>query len=190
MTSGFRACPDTSFSKKIYVAQLPKVDLGPDRTLCLDGSLLLLRNLQTLPNGNHRYFWNTGDTTELLQVRQPGSYSLSISSLSPGCTATATVTIDKDCYTNNPNAFTPNGDGVNDYFYPRQKLAASIVSLHLKVLNRWGQLVFETNKTDGRGWDGRFNGKEQPGGVYVYVLEVVFPDHRQETYQGNVTLIR
>ena len=60
----------------------------------------------------------------------------------------------------------------------------------MQIFNRWGQIVFETTRTDGRGWDGKFNGKEQPQGVYVYVIDVTIDGTRQEHYQGNVTLLR
>lgn len=60
----------------------------------------------------------------------------------------------------------------------------------MQIHNRWGQVVFETSNIDGRGWDGRFNGKEQPQGVYVYQIEITLENGRHETYQGNVTLLR
>ena len=60
----------------------------------------------------------------------------------------------------------------------------------MQVFNRWGQLVFETTNTDGRGWDGYFNGQPQPQGVYVYLIDVTIDNYLDEKYNGNVTLIR
>jgi len=60
----------------------------------------------------------------------------------------------------------------------------------MQVFNRWGQVVFETNKLDGRGWDGRFNGEMQAMGVYLYRVEADFANGRQERFAGNVTLLR
>jgi gliding motility-associated-like protein len=60
----------------------------------------------------------------------------------------------------------------------------------MQVLNRWGQLIFETSASDGRGWDGRFNNVAQPAGVYVYLIEASFANDIHEQYQGNVTLFR
>ena len=60
----------------------------------------------------------------------------------------------------------------------------------MTIFNRWGQIVFETAKSDGRGWDGKFNGEDQPSGVYVYMIEARFQDGVAEKYQGNVTLLR
>ena len=89
-----------------------------------------------------------------------------------------------------PNAFTPNGDGANDYFYPRQLLSKGVVAFKMTIYNRWGEKIWETDKTDGRGWDGKFNGSEQPQGVYIYMMDVFFKNQTHETYRGNVTLLR
>jgi gliding motility-associated-like protein len=98
--------------------------------------------------------------------------------------------VKQDCYIDVPNAFTPNGDGVNDYFLPRPSLAKGLTSFTMSVYNRWGQLIFETDKIEGRGWDGRFNGAAQPEGVYVFMIDAKFKDGQIEKRQGNVTLLR
>jgi gliding motility-associated-like protein len=100
------------------------------------------------------------------------------------------VIVNKDCYIDIPNSFTPNNDGVNDYFFPRQLMGKSISGFSMKVFNRWGQVIFETTKTDGRGWDGKFNGKDQPSGVYIYQMQAILDNGKQEEYTGNVTLLR
>ena len=85
-----------------------------------------------------------------------------------------------------PDAFTPNGDGQNDVFgvYGR-----GIRGVEWRVFNRWGEKVYETrNPADG--WDGVYNGKLQPVGVYVYYALVTFESGKTESYQGSVTLIR
>ena len=89
-----------------------------------------------------------------------------------------------------PNVFSPNGDGTNDYFYPRQILTKGLVSFKMSIYNRWGQEIFETSAVDGRGWDGNFNDKAQPEGVYIYVIDARFKDGQIEHHQGNVTLLR
>ncbi|MGN6569765.1 MAG: gliding motility-associated C-terminal domain-containing protein [Flavipsychrobacter sp.] len=95
------------------------------------------------------------------------------------------------CYLDIPNAFTPDGDGVNDYFFPRQLLSAGVIQFYMGIYNRWGEKVFETSQTDGRGWDGRLNGNLQPEGVYVYLIKVRFAGSDTENlYKGNVTLLR
>jgi gliding motility-associated-like protein len=107
-----------------------------------------------------------------------------------GCAATGSILISKDCYMDLPNAFTPNKDGVNDYFFPRQMLAAGLEQFRLQIFNRWGQLLFETSSPEGRGWDGGYNGQPQPAGVYVYQISLSFSNGTSEQYRGNVSLLR
>lgn len=86
-----------------------------------------------------------------------------------------------------PTGFTPNGDGRNDLFRP---VPVGIASYnYFRVFNRWGQLVFSTTDM-GRGWDGRLDGREQPTGPYVWMVEGVTADKRLITKKGTVTLIR
>jgi len=166
------------------------VDLGPDSSICLHGQPVYLKNLRAAPLNPYQQVWSTADTTETLKVVHPGVYTLSVSTEPLGCMTTQTITISKDCYVDIPNAFTPDGDGHNDYFFPRQLLSEGLSRFHMQVFNRWGQLLFETRNLNGRGWDGRFNGEAQPMGVYLYRIQADFANGRQEKYEGNVTLLR
>ena len=85
-----------------------------------------------------------------------------------------------------PNAFTPNGDQLNDQLFVRSSVAAEMT---LMVYDRWGVKVFETMDQQ-EGWDGNFNGKKCEQGVYVYYLEVRCFDQQVFEKKGNVTLIR
>lgn len=185
----FRACPDAHYTHSITVFPFPEVDLGQDSSICLHGQPVFLENLRAAPLSPYHQVWSTGDTTALLKVVHPGTYTLSVTAEPIGCTTTERVEIRKDCYVDIPNAFTPNGDGHNDYFFPKQVLSERVNRFRMQIFNRWGQLVFETSATDGRGWDGRFNDNIQPTGVYLYRIETGFTDGGQETYQGNVTLL-
>ena len=69
-------------------------------------------------------------------------------------------------------------------------LTRGVVQFKMDVYNRWGQNVYETESTDGRGWDGNLNNKPQPEGVYVYMIDVIFKDGQIEHHQGNITLLR
>ncbi len=190
MRVNFRSCPDDSFSLPVQVFALPEVHLYSENGLCFQGAPLTLKNLgQVAATGDH-YLWSTGSVADSIRVTHHGSYSLTVSREPLGCSTTETIEISKDCYINIPNAFSPNGDGVNDYFFPRQLLTSGLQGFRLEVFNRWGQIMFATDQDSGRGWDGRFNGWEQPEGVYVYNVTVLMKNGRTEQYKGNVTLIR
>ncbi len=86
-----------------------------------------------------------------------------------------------------PNAFTPDGDGTNDFFnLIIQGPPATITSF--KIYDRWGKQVYN-NDTPSQGWDGRYQGERQNPDVYVYVIEYQVGE-RVETRSGDVTLIR
>jgi large repetitive protein len=74
-----------------------------------------------------------------------------------------------------PNAFTPNGDGLNDYFFPR---FVNIESLEFWVLNKWGETIYYTDDLEANGWDGTVGGKDAPPGNYVYKLSFKTLDGR------------
>src|SRR5690606_28567154 len=85
-----------------------------------------------------------------------------------------------------PNAFSPNGDGVNDVFYVR---GGPFETMELKIYNGWGELVFET--TDPLfGWDGTHDGTPEINGVYVYSVIATTTDGLTHDRSGKVSLIR
>lgn len=87
-----------------------------------------------------------------------------------------------------PNAFTPDGDGVNDDFgiFIREGLATID---QLVIYNRWGNKIVDLNTPNAR-WDGRVDGKEAPSDVYVYIIRWKRGDGKLTTSNGEVTLIR
>lgn len=192
LSARFRACPDTTYTDTVYVFALPKVYLGPDSGICLSGQAVYISNLSvpSVEGYSHENQWSNGDTTTTIKVVTPGIYTLMVSLAPLGCSNNGSIKVTKDCYIDIPNAFTPNGDNINDYFFPRQLLSKSISKFQMSIFNRWGEQVFATDQVNGRGWDGYFNGQPQPEGVYIYTLSVEFENSRSEHYQGNVTLLR
>jgi gliding motility-associated-like protein len=107
-----------------------------------------------------------------------------------GCFDTASQVIQSiaNCFIAVPSAFTPNGDGINDYLYPLNAYKA--VNLEFRVYNRYGQLVFQTTNWTIR-WDGNMNGVPQPVGTYVWTLRYTNSDTGQKVFQkGTSVLIR
>ncbi len=86
-----------------------------------------------------------------------------------------------------PNAFTPDGDGVNDFFNVVYRGKIEITKFN--VFNRWGQTVYK-NETPTTGWDGRFNGTDSPSDIYVYYIIIKFPDGKEFIKKGDLTLFR
>ena len=108
-----------------------------------------------------------------------------------GCMASDTVSVsviqDHDIWV--PNAFTPNGDGNNDVFqiYGNK---AGIHSIEVKIFDRWGEKVFESENPDFE-WDGTYKGVLQNINVFVYEMKIVFNDgHVNALKKGSITLIR
>lgn len=185
----YRACPDTAISRSINVYASPQVNLGNDTTVCTGNSIIVLADLINSPTStNMTWLWNTGQKVPSISVAEPGTYILTVSRA--GCEASDEVVVTNDCQVIIPNAFTPNNDGINDYFVPRDLLSKGLVSFSMSVYNRWGNEMFTTTNTQGRGWDGRYNDVMQPEGVYVYVIDAVFKDGKKEHYQGNFTLLK
>ncbi len=86
-----------------------------------------------------------------------------------------------------PTGFTPNNDGKNDKFIP---FPVGIKKInYFRVFDRWGQIVYSTS-TLNEGWDGKFGGKEQSSGVYVWMVQGITKDDRVITKKGTVMLIR
>ena len=85
-----------------------------------------------------------------------------------------------------PNAFTPNGDGINDFFGPE---AIDVSKYSLKIFNRWGEIIFTSNNLK-NGWDGTFKGKTVQNDVYVYQLNYEFNTGKTGNVVGRVTLIQ
>lgn len=91
-----------------------------------------------------------------------------------------------------PNAFSPNGDAINDHF--RLLLDQGIENLdHFQVFDRWGKLLYEETSiaaSKHHGWDGSYRGAIMPMGVYVYYVQARFIDGRVDVLHGNFTLVR
>lgn len=93
-----------------------------------------------------------------------------------------------NCFIAVPSAFTPNGDGLNDYLRPNNAIKAT--NLEFKVFNRWGQIVFQSRNWQDS-WDGTIKGITQSAGVYVWFLRYTHSDTGKKVFQkGTTTLIR
>ncbi len=188
LTAHFRACPEMSAFDTVLVTGLPLVDLGNDTILCHNAAPIILSNRAGYSQGAYRYRWNTKDTTAWIAIFHPGNYQLTLTDKA-GCSNTADIIVGKGCYIDIPNVFTPNGDGSNDYFFPRVG-DNNLTHFQMKIWDRWGNTVFQTSTINGAGWDGRYNGRIQSSGVYIYRIELGRDDGRKDIYRGNITLLK
>jgi len=141
-------------------------------------------------SGYPSYLWNTGDTTDAITVNDEGQYWVTVSS-TESCQAADTVMVfwgGQPFYL--PNAFTPNGDGLNDEFKPVQRYDF-VKTYRLYIYNRWGQLIFETSDIN-TGWDGTYKGKPVEQGTYVYkiVYTATSTGNEPQSVAGNVMVVR
>jgi len=88
-----------------------------------------------------------------------------------------------------PTAFSPNGDGENDLFLPDLVSIPEYDEYILKIYNRWGELLFESNNLY-VGWDGTSGKKQMPAGTYVWSIEFKVAGAENIKYNGHVTLLR
>ena len=140
------------------------------------------------------YNWNFGDgATSISQVDSHfyaggGSYNVTLTiNTANGCNDTYTTIIEKEALSEVfvPKAFTPNGDYENDILYVR----GGIDAMSIKIYNRWGEKVFESDDQS-IGWDGTFNGAPVDPGVFVYHLSTHCAETPESFKKGNITLIR
>ncbi len=174
-------------SLMVRLYQSPLLDLGPDTALCLSENPILDAGF-----GMRSYKWNNGKTSQKITAYDSGLYSVEIVS-SNGCRSIDSIWINKrkdllpsDIYM--PNAFTPNGDGLNDWF-PSNLYQVKGAEYRLWLYNRWGEKLAEYHTPDGN-WNGNINGNPAPEGVYVFKVTWVGCDNQRRTLFGDFTLLR
>ncbi|HMQ49031.1 MAG TPA: PKD domain-containing protein [Saprospiraceae bacterium] len=145
----------------------------------------------------YTYFWQPGAGVNNIGIYNPIAYVDASKTFKVrvrdenGCTNEAFVTIIlvSSCaepFIFVPNAFTPNGDELNDVFRVEGN---TIEQMHLLIYDRWGEKVFEGFRQED-GWDGTFRNRPLPADVYGYYLEVNCFNQEQFIKKGNITLLR
>lgn len=161
----------------------PVINLGIDTMLCAPNELVL-----NAGSFDGLYAWNNGENTQTIIAREgDGQIWVKVTD-SNGCIGADTIQI-LDCINHLdlliPNAFTPNGDGYNDYWlidgyenYP---------NISVKIFDSWGAQVFQSFQGYSQPWDGTSNGKKLPVNAYYYVIN---PGDGSKEIVGSITLIR
>ena len=139
---------------------------------------------------NATYTWQDGSHDSTYTVTHAGTYY--VSDYFPDYNITTYDTINimyKDCEDTLviPNIFTPNSDGVNDYFVIKN---SNNWNINLQVFNRWGNEVYKADNYQNN-WDGKYNGKPLADGVYFYIIKAkgLYSGVVKE-YKGSLTILR
>jgi gliding motility-associated-like protein len=173
------------------VNPVPVLFVGDDTIIAPNQTL----RLQPVANAEViSYLWTPGIYLDNPMIADPvftpgvtTAYQLLVTA-NDGCSTSGKITIVVYHPLKMPNAFTPNGDGIDDVFRIPPQIALNINSF--SVFNRWGQRIFYTNNS-GIGWDGTLDGQKQPEGAYVWMIQYTDAlTKRFETTSGTVILIR
>lgn len=169
-------------SINVNVTTILPVDLPNDTTICEEVPL----KLDVINSPLATYEWDHGSTDSVIYVSDSGLYKVVVTV--GECSDSGSVNVQlKRCKIWVPNIFTPNGDGINDYFEVVNFEEAD--RLHIKIYNRWGRKVYEDDNYQNN-WNGTIkgDGRAVAAGVYYYVIFAEGADH--DTYNGFITLTR
>lgn len=195
---GFGCFTDTNYIK-ITVGPNPTLNLGADITTTTGTTLTFNPVITGGPIVNWAWVPPTAGLSctncpnPSVTVRDNSYYVLNITN-NYGCITTDTIQIFVFCKSAQvfiPNAFTPDGDGLNDVLMVRGK---GIIVKTFRIFNRWGELVFEKTNFNPNdpvyGWDGKVRGVPATPDVFVYTAEVICDNGVIYTYKGNSTLLK
>ncbi|WP_256012494.1 PKD domain-containing protein [Desertivirga xinjiangensis] len=174
-------------SQTIRVNPMPQISEISDVTMIRGGEVRLPVEAE---GQNLTYKWtpsaglsNDGVLNPVASPAEETSYQLTISS-GAGCTITANVLVKIKESPEIPNAFSPNGDGINDTW--NIPYLQTLPKATIKIFNRYGQVVFSSGQYH-EAWDGTDHSKELPSGVYYYIIE---PNNGKKRHSGSITLLR
>lgn len=186
-------------SDSVYFEVLPSglsVSLGDDEEIIFGDPIELNASINSL-SSIISYEWEIPDTVSctdcpsmVLQLGSTTVVKLTIKNKAE-CVATAYkhIQVSKDVFV--PNAFSPNMDGINDYFFIQSKNPVSVISL--KIFSRWGEVVYLKEKSYSNipeeGWNGTFNNEVAPPGVYIWVAELEFNNGERKVLKGDVSIL-
>ncbi len=167
-----------------------EVDILNEQDSAYQGSEIVLMSGTDLPATT--YQWSNGstqDTAVVIPFFLPSeTYSITVTD-ELGCTDTDSITmIVLEPKFDIPNAFSPNGDDLNNVFKV-VILGENIEVESMSIWNRWGQLVF-TEKNNNGGWDGKQDNKDAASDVYVYKVVLRLPNGLKHIEKGDLTLLR
>ncbi len=175
---------DSTVTLNLTISPNIIINLGADYYVCDEAVTL------SPGTGYSTYTWSNSSTGASLITNEYGTYHVTVTDID-GCIGYDEIEIIKECPANLwvPNVFSPNGDSKNEIF---SAVGDNLTSFTLKVFNRWGNLLFETNSID-NGWDGTFKGSKVSSGTYVYLIDYSYKEKQNtvnKTLKGAITLLK
>ncbi len=173
----------------LTILPLPVIGLPSRVGICFpDG---IVGTLQVSGDSTLRFLWpQLNRTTRQVQVGKSGVYIVRATGLN-GCTATDSTLVVEECEPRVfvPDAFTPNGDRVNDQL---EVFSAYVIDYELRIYNRWGEVVFVSNSPEQK-WDGMYRGEIFPTMLYPFVVVYrsrYFPERSPVVKRGSILLTK
>ena len=168
----------------VHTKYLPRVFMVTETGIC-PGMEIQLTPVYRY-NENAQYLWSNGSNEPSTMAQTTGDYRVDVSN-DCGTTSASIRLYNGACQLYVPTAFTPNGDGRNDFF--KAEYGENVIKFHLEVFNRWGQRVFSSYELS-KGWDGRINGILQPAGVFAWkITYTLYNELSVKIMKGTTTLI-
>lgn len=180
-------CVSDTATQAITVYPYPKLSIVSG-IVVLEGGTLQLKPTYYANNG--QFVWSPATYLNSATIAQPYTtpkdditYTVTLTG-DGGCAVSESIKVTVLKTVVPPNAFSPNGDGVNDTWHLRY--LESYPDCTVEIYNRYGQQIF-MSKGYGKDWDGTFNGKPLPVGTYYYIIN---PKNGREQIKGSVTILR
>lgn len=183
-------CRDSALVN-VQVFRNPAANAGPERKMYLGDSIILNASVQGTAVD---FYWSPANFINDILTINPTVYPpeemqytlMTLSTLGCGsASATVKIKVYKDIYI--PNAFTPNDDGINDFFHIIA--ADNYKQFNLQIFNRWGKVVFKTTDIN-KQWNGRLNGEQLAAGSYSYYVDILKATNKRFTKKGTILLLR
>ncbi|MHC1705937.1 MAG: gliding motility-associated C-terminal domain-containing protein [Bacteroidales bacterium] len=165
----------------IRVLEKPELKLPDSSFLCLGDQMILNAGW----NDGVDYQWQDGSQSQFYKVTEPGLYFVVASN--PGCEVSDTVIIYPCAILWVPNAFTPDGDGLNEIF--QIKTTTELLEYQIYIYSRKGELIYESDDVYS-GWDGKFKDSMCGPGVFTWMIYYKSRDAGPQLMKGTVTLFR
>lgn len=183
-----QGCVSDTLTKQIAIEPYPVLELGPTKVVLENGQTFIAP--QFIYGRDLKFLWTPAtylnSDTAAVPISTPKAditYTLTLTG-SGNCTVTDNVLIKVLLAPLVPNAFSPNGDGINDTW--KIQYLESYPGATIDIFNRYGQKVFSSTGYNTE-WDGKFNGSPLPIGTYYYIIN---PKNGRSIINGSVTIIK